>query len=606
MISFDKIKLVIWDLDDTFWSGTLTEGGATPIPENINLVKNLTDCGIINTICSKNDAEPVLGKLKEFGIADYFVFCSIDWTPKGQRIATLLTVMGLRPVNVLFLDDNPVNLNEAEYYSKGLMTGTPEDIPSLIEWVYKQAPSDKEHKRLNQYKILHNKQESKKAFSSNEEFLYNTHTKVDFFYDCQDKIDRIHELILRTNQLNFTKLRSTKEELKRILNDDRYECAYVNVRDDFGDYGTIGFYALDKSSNSLLHFLFSCRTIGQGVEQYVYAKLGHPKLEVIGEVINFVTDESAPLWINQDTSEVKTSCTTQSIGGRILIKGPCDLESAVNYFNSSGIIDTEFTYVKEGTNNRFFAHNHSAHILDLLLSNKEKQEMLNDCPFVDPEMMGGKFFSGEYDWIILSTFLESHYCVYHKRSNPMIKVVLDGADKSIQEECNWEHFKREHAFSMAYIRHFNSEYEYEGYTTPEKYISFLDCVLKELPLKTRICLILGATKLFDDEVSIKRHSLLNDAIIQYSRKEPRVRFVKIDDCIESRSDFTNQINHFKRIVYYRLAQQIIQCVGRDSGLKSASRTKVFIDSFVWKVSRQLSEGFVKRFLRKIYRCFLRK
>ena len=50
MISFDKIKLVIWDLDDTFWSGTLTEGGVSPIASHIELVKKLTDCGIVNTI----------------------------------------------------------------------------------------------------------------------------------------------------------------------------------------------------------------------------------------------------------------------------------------------------------------------------------------------------------------------------------------------------------------------------------------------------------------------------------------------------------------------------------------------------------------------------
>lgn len=315
MISFDKIKLVIWDLDDTFWSGTLSEGGVSPIAAHLELVKKLTDCGIVNTICSKNDAGPVFEKLKEFGVSEYFVFNSIDWTPKGQRIATLLSDMGLRAVNALFIDDNPVNLNEAEYYSKGLMTGTPVDIPLLIEWVSRQAPIDQEHKRLSQYKVLQNKQESKKSFSSNEEFLYNTHTRVDFYYDCIDKIDRIHELIFRTNQLNFTKRRSSKEELEKILNDDRYECAYVNVRDDFGDYGTIGFYALDKSSNTLLHFLFSCRTIGQGVEQYVYAKLGHPQLSVVGEVINTVTNEPAPLWINQAVSASSSSHGVKSIGG---------------------------------------------------------------------------------------------------------------------------------------------------------------------------------------------------------------------------------------------------------------------------------------------------
>ena len=52
---------------------------------------------------------------------DLFVFKSIDWTPKGQRISKLIKDMGLRPVNCLFFDDNIVNLNEASYYSTELM-----------------------------------------------------------------------------------------------------------------------------------------------------------------------------------------------------------------------------------------------------------------------------------------------------------------------------------------------------------------------------------------------------------------------------------------------------------------------------------------------------
>ena len=32
MIDIRSIKLIVWDLDDTFWKGTLSEGGAI-LPE---------------------------------------------------------------------------------------------------------------------------------------------------------------------------------------------------------------------------------------------------------------------------------------------------------------------------------------------------------------------------------------------------------------------------------------------------------------------------------------------------------------------------------------------------------------------------------------------
>ena len=37
----DKIKLVIWDLDDTFWSGTISEEKIISSDYNIDLLKKL-------------------------------------------------------------------------------------------------------------------------------------------------------------------------------------------------------------------------------------------------------------------------------------------------------------------------------------------------------------------------------------------------------------------------------------------------------------------------------------------------------------------------------------------------------------------------------------
>ncbi len=87
----DKIKLVIWDLDETFWKGTLSEGeGIIPIEENITIVRNLCSRGIMNSIVSKNNFEDARSKLIELGIWEYFIFPVIDWKPKGLAIKQLI------------------------------------------------------------------------------------------------------------------------------------------------------------------------------------------------------------------------------------------------------------------------------------------------------------------------------------------------------------------------------------------------------------------------------------------------------------------------------------------------------------------------------------
>jgi hypothetical protein len=65
------IRLVIWDLDETFWRGTLTEGGINYNEKHHDTVLELCRRGII---------------LVRSGIWDYFIFPSINWSSKPERI----------------------------------------------------------------------------------------------------------------------------------------------------------------------------------------------------------------------------------------------------------------------------------------------------------------------------------------------------------------------------------------------------------------------------------------------------------------------------------------------------------------------------------------
>ena len=206
-MDFKKIKLVIWDLDETFWTGTLSEGNVSTPANNIALVKHLTDCGIINSICSKNNESEVLPELEKLGLQDYFVFKSINWEPEGQRVPALIKNMSLRPANVLFIDDNHQNLKEVESYNEGIMVSFPIVIPELIDYVAQSDKKDIEHKRLKQYHVLQTKFMESQSYSDNETFLRSCGIHIKFFNDCLDNIERLHELSLRTNQLNFTKQR---------------------------------------------------------------------------------------------------------------------------------------------------------------------------------------------------------------------------------------------------------------------------------------------------------------------------------------------------------------------------------------------------------------
>jgi len=193
MYQFEKIKLVIWDLDETFWKGTISEGTVEIPEEHRHLLEQLTDIGIVNSICSKNDYALSMNYLRSQNLDDFFVFPSINWNPKGNRIRQLIEDMQLRPANVLFLDDNPSNLGEAVHNCPEILTGGPDMIAWLISEAERADKKDPRHKRLAQYKVLEEKRREKETFSSNEEFLRQSNIRVEMETDCLAHLERIHD-----------------------------------------------------------------------------------------------------------------------------------------------------------------------------------------------------------------------------------------------------------------------------------------------------------------------------------------------------------------------------------------------------------------------------
>ncbi len=326
----ETIKLLIWDLDETFWKGTLSDGEITPVPENIELVKCLTDRGIVNSICSKNDYEKTKAKLEELGVWEYFVFPSIDWTPKGQRVKNIISDMNLRPVNCLFIDDNVNNLEEAKFATGGgINVSLPEDLPELLKDPAFEGKDDSEHSRLKQYKILEEKAAARAQSGSNEEFLYQSEIHVELIEDCSDKLVRIYEMIHRNNQLNFTKDRISQEEVDRIFTDPEITSGVVHVTDKYGDHGIIGCYAI--KDGKALQLVFSCRILGMGVEQWVYAELGYPEIEVVGEVATELNKTDKPEWINNTASVQKETVTSSDKTPKLIVYGSCSLRPVWAY-----------------------------------------------------------------------------------------------------------------------------------------------------------------------------------------------------------------------------------------------------------------------------------
>jgi hypothetical protein len=176
--------------------------------------------------------------------------------------------------------------------------------------------------------------------------------------------------------------------------------------------------------------------MGQMIEQYVYAQLGFPKLEVVGEVRTQLNNTDCPAWINQSDTKLDEVRELENKGiknCKILVKGPCDLSNSLSYIHSSSNIVSELTYI-DNRGMVIDTYNHIVHIRGLYkYSDTDNKMLLEDCPYIDPAMLNGTFFTGEYDLIFMSSLLESSYNVY-RRKGSNLRVVMNSYNNYMESD----------------------------------------------------------------------------------------------------------------------------------------------------------------------------
>ena len=451
----------------------------------------------------------------------------------------------------------------------------------------KAERKDPEHKRLKQYRVLEEKHQTREAFSSNEEFLYQSNVRVEIGTDCLEQLDRVHDLILRANQLNFTKIRSSAEELRMLLKDPEVTCGCVSVRDNFGDYGVVGFYAL--KSGRLIHFVFSCRTLGMGIEQYVYNRLGRPELTVAGEVISDLSSEEIPGWINQDLQE--TSAQRMQINKlekhTVLVKGPCDLFQIYPYIANTELFDTEFTHTTD-QGLTIESTGHTTHIVEALrLTREERQRVLDEVPFSHAEMYCDHIYRNGYKAVFISILSDANLGVYRRKETGERLAIMEYLHPLTDPAC-WEKIisgEYPHAgfaFTEQILRDFSEKYEYIGRNTPEKVVENLDYIRKHLPQDCVLAIMLGGELYYEKntfEAYQDRHLVhkeMNNAIRKWASEQKNVRLMDVNRYLVDQSSFYDHFNHYIKPVYYALAEEMVQIVNAatDRKIHNTSRAKM--------------------------------
>jgi FkbH-like protein len=285
-------KVIILDLDDVLWGGTVGEtgwqgislGGHDPSGEAFvdfqRDLKALSRRGILLAIASKNEetvAIEAIAKHPEMVLKmDDFAGWRINWQDKAANIIDLMAELKLGVESAVFIDDSPVERarvrealpqlfvpewpSDKRLYTEALLSLDCFDRPSL---------TDDDRQRVRMYTVDRARKESQPQLNNLEEWLATLKTTVTVEELNQSNLPRVAQLLNKTNQMNLSTRRMSEADLHMWASEkDRRTWAF-RVSDKFGDSGLTGILSLelDGSQARIIDFVLSCRVIGRKIEE---------------------------------------------------------------------------------------------------------------------------------------------------------------------------------------------------------------------------------------------------------------------------------------------------------------------------------------------------
>jgi methoxymalonate biosynthesis protein len=238
------IKCVVWDIDNTLLTGVYLESGEhppDPDPQLLAVLRELAGRGILHALASRNPR--AAAEYVEQVTGTDFAAIECGWGSKADAIGRIAADLSLAQDAIAFVDDDMLERAEVAAALSAVLVLTPEDAAEAPSWPQFSPPviTAEARRRGQMYAERRRRQAAAAAFvGSRDDFLRQAGTHITIAAATMADLDRLHELSVRTHQLNSAGEPLGEAELARMLEAPAYRVATVTLTDDFGDDGLVG------------------------------------------------------------------------------------------------------------------------------------------------------------------------------------------------------------------------------------------------------------------------------------------------------------------------------------------------------------------------------
>lgn len=254
-------KCLVLDLDNTLWGGVIGDDGL----EKIQIGKEtalaeayaafqeycfaLRNRGVLLAVCSKNNEE-----VARSGFAhpssilklEHFSAFRANWDAKHDNLQSIALELNLGLDSFVLVDDNPAERAlVAAQLPEVTVPDVGEDValyPSIIQagrYFESLSLSAEDFSRAELYGKNVLRSAAQLRFSNYGEYLDSLEMTAEIEPFKALYLDRITQLINKTNQFNLTTKRYTLAEIETIAGSPEYIALYGKLKDTFGDNGLI-------------------------------------------------------------------------------------------------------------------------------------------------------------------------------------------------------------------------------------------------------------------------------------------------------------------------------------------------------------------------------
>jgi FkbH-like protein len=290
-------KCLVLDLDNTLWGGVIGDDGV----QNLLLgrdhamgeafqsfqryVKALQQRGVLLAVCSKNDPENAQQGFSHpdsvLKLEDFSAF-KANWNPKPDSIREIAFELNIGLDSLVFVDDNPAEralvaaqLPEVAVPELGSEVTRFAEVLEAERYFEVDKLVREDLSRGSYYTANVQRNVSQGKYKDYAEFLDSLEMTAEIAPFAPIYLERITQLINKTNQFNLTTKRCTAAEVEAMAQDPQWVTLYGRLADKFGDNGLVSVLAGRVTGDTLEMdiWLMSCRVLKREMELAMFDAL---------------------------------------------------------------------------------------------------------------------------------------------------------------------------------------------------------------------------------------------------------------------------------------------------------------------------------------------